>query len=73
MTGGDAIFALFALLLQDGGLIISFATYLARYAETVAWLPAAPLNQFADIVLLVVLLGLAYRIARAWLSKWRTS
>jgi len=73
MTGGDMVIALAALLLQDGGLVISFVSYLARFAETVAWLPAAPIDQLADVVLLLVLVFMAYRLARAWLAKWRST
>lgn len=73
MTGGDMVIALLALLLQDGGILVSFVTYLARYAERVAWIPAAPIDQLVDVVLLLVMLGMAYRLLNAWLSRWRNS
>ncbi len=71
VNGGDFLVAGLLLVVQDGGILVTFFEYLARFAEKVAWLPAAPIRQLANVVLVLVVVLLGYRIVKNWIKNWR--
>ncbi len=71
LNGGDFLVAGLLLVVQDGGIVVTFFEYLARFAETVAWLPAAPIRELANAVLVIVIVLLGYRLLKNWIQTWR--
>lgn len=66
---GDLLVGFAVYLVTDIGLFVSFTSYLSRVADSIAWLPAASVENayYALVVLGVLVLGA--RIVRGWYER----
>ncbi len=67
--GGDIVLSTLSFVLHDTGLLVSFFAYLSSLAANVPGLPETMIEQAYQIVLLLVVLITAIRIARGIYSR----
>jgi len=67
--GGEFIVATVAFLVQDPGMLMSFVASLSALAGRVEWLPQATVEQVYVVILTLVVLLAAFRLARAWYRR----